>query len=268
MISFWIEVSLFDIILIPTCIFFSFMYKIFIGDSMDIFKILYLSLGSIIVLFILTKLMGNKEMSQLTMFDYIVGITIGSIAAEMATSLEDNFWEPLIAMIVYAFVTILIYFITSKSLIIRRFISGKSIILFSNGKLYRKNFKRAQLDINEFLMQCRINGYFNLNDICTAILEANGKISFLPIASKKPVTTEDLNLSIKQEKLVYNIIVDGKILLDNLKSTGNNLDWLYKELKKQGNFSIKNIFLATCDYNNNLSVYTKNNLTNKHEGFL
>ena len=151
---------------------------------MNIIKIISLSLGSLVILFLLTKLMGNREISQLTMFDYIVGITIGSIAAEMSTSLENNFIEPVVAMLIYGIVSFSISFFTCKSLNMRRFFTGKAKILLDNGKLYRKNFKSAKLDINEFLMECRINGYFNLSDIQTAILEPNGRISFLPKALK------------------------------------------------------------------------------------
>lgn len=152
---------------------------------MDLLKIVFLSLGSIIVLFILTKLMGNREMSQLSMFDYVVSITIGSIAAEMSTSLENNFLEPVIAMIVYGIVATAISYFTCKSIKIRRIVSGRGKILYDNGKLYRKNLIKSKLDLNEFLMQCRINGYFNLADIHTAILEPNGRISFLPVSRKK-----------------------------------------------------------------------------------
>ena len=152
---------------------------------MDLLKIVFLSLGSIIVLFILTKLMGNREMSQLSMFDYVVSITIGSIAAEMSTSLENNFLEPVIAMIVYGIVATAISYFTCKSIKIRRIVSGRGKILYDNGKLYRKNLIKSKLDLNEFLMQCRINGYFNLADIQTAILEPNGRISFLPVSRKK-----------------------------------------------------------------------------------
>ena len=134
----------------------------------ELVKIAVLSLGSLVALFILTKLMGNKEMSQLSMFDYIIGITIGSIAAEMSTALEDDFMQPLVAMIVYAVVAVIISIVSNKSLKIRRIIYGNSLILLDNGELYRKNFKKAKLDINEFLTQCRTNGYFNINDIQTA----------------------------------------------------------------------------------------------------
>lgn len=234
---------------------------------MDILKIISLSFSSLVILFILTKLMGNREMSQLTMFDYIVGITIGSIAAEMSTSLESNFMEPVVAMIVYGLVTVFISYITCKSLNLRRFFTGRSRILFDNGKLYRKNFKSAKIDLNDFLMECRINGYFNLSDIQTAILEPNGKISFLPKSSKRPATPEDLNLLPSEENVVINVILDGVLLKENLSKTGNNINWLENNLKNQGINDIKKVFLATCDNQNNLSVYVKLDKQNKHDYF-
>lgn len=234
---------------------------------MDTIKIISLSFGSLIILFILTKLMGNREMSQLTMFDYIVSITIGSIAAEMATSLENNFMEPVVAMIVYGLVTLFISYITCKSLNIRRFFNGKAKILLDNGKLYRKNFKSAKIDLNDFLMECRINGYFNLSDIQTAILEPNGRVSFLPKSLKRPATPEDLNLSPNEENIVINVIIDGVLLKENLAKTGNNINWLENNLKKQGINNMKKVFLATCDNQNNLSVYVKLDKKNKHDFF-
>lgn len=100
---------------------------------MDLIKIVALSLGSVIFLFILTKLMENKEMSQLSMFDQIIGITIGSIAAEMSTALENDFMQPLVAMAVYAVVSIIISLLSYKSMKIRRIVSGNSLILLDNG---------------------------------------------------------------------------------------------------------------------------------------
>ena len=235
---------------------------------MDIFKIIILSLSSFIVLFILTKLMGNREMAQLSMFDYIISITIGSIAAEMSTALDDNFIEPLVAMIIYAIGAILVSYIALYSIKARRFISGTTLILYDNGKLFSKNLKKAKMDMNEFLMQCRTNGYFNLSDIQTAMLEANGKISFIPNSLKRPATPEDLSLNPKQEFLVTNIIIDGKVLEENLKNTGNNLKWLQSNLEKQNAGRVENIILATCDKDNNLSVYKKiSNLDNSHDFF-
>lgn len=234
---------------------------------MDFLKILGLSLSSVIALFLLSKIMGNKEISQLSMFDYVIGITIGSIAAEMATALENDFWQPLLAMAVYAIVTILISAISRKSLAARRLINGKSYILLDNGVLFYKNFSKAQIDLNEFLVECRNKGYFNIADIQTAIFEPNGKISFLPKSLKRPSTPEDLNLNVAQENVVTNLILDGKILKENLKSINKDENWLLNNLKLQGYKKLSHIFLATCDNNLNLSVYAKNSLKTSHDSF-
>lgn len=234
---------------------------------MQLLKIIYTSLGSIFVLFILTKLMGNREMAQLSMFDYINSITIGSIAAEMATSLEDDFREPLLAMIIYAIVIIVISILSNKSLKFRRVISGKTKVLIDKGNIFYENFKKAKIDINEFLIQCRTQGYFNLADIESAFLEPNGKISIIPKEDIRPVTPKDLNITSTQTRPVFNVILDGVILYNNLISTGNNIKWLENKLKEQKQNDIHNIFLATCDEDNNLSVYPKHDLKTKHDMF-
>ncbi|MBP3707282.1 MAG: DUF421 domain-containing protein [Clostridia bacterium] len=212
---------------------------------MEYIKIIVLSLGSIVTLFILTKLMGQKELSQLSIFDYVIGITIGSIAAEMATSLENNFIQPLIAMIVYALVTILISYINIKFVKARPLFSGKTLILYDNGTLFRDNFKKAKLDLNEFLMQCRTSGFFSLSDIKTALLEENGKISFLPVADKRPVNPNDLNIKPVDDDIVTNVIIDGRVMMENLTELGFDEPWLYEQLQKQGITKIDNVFLAT-----------------------
>ncbi len=233
----------------------------------DILKVVVLSVVSEIVLFVLTKLMGNKEMSQLSMFDYIIGITIGSIAAEMATALESDYMQPLVAMVVYAIVAIAISLTCNKSLKARRFIYGDSLILMNNGKLYRKNFKTAKLDLNEFLVQCRSNGYFNIADIDTAILESNGKISFLPKSTSRPATPMDLNLSPDAATITVDLILDGQVVHENLKNVGHDEMWLQKQLVSQGFEKPEQIFLATLDNQDNLSLYENNDLNNSHDFF-
>ena len=223
----------------------------------DLLYIAALSAGAFVTLFVLSKIMGNREMSQLSMFDYINSITIGSIAAEMATSLSDNFMEPLVAMFVFALLSVLMALITSKSIKARRALTGRPAILFENGQIYRKNLDRHRLDINEFLTQCRINGYFDLSEIHTAILESNGKISFLPAVGTRPATPEDMNLMPQQKTTVANVIIDGHIMHKNLQHTGNDENWLNEQLLALGAGDLSGIFLATCDCNNKLSVYKR-----------
>lgn len=226
---------------------------------MEILKIIGLSIGSIIILFILTKIMGQREMSQLSIFDYFITITIGSIAAEMSTSLENNFIQPVVAMIVYAVITLIVSFLNTKFVKLRPILSGKTLILYDNGTLFKENFKKAKIDLNEFLVQCRTSGFFSLSDIKTALLEENGKISFLPYSNKRPANPSDFNMKPKEDGIITNLILDGKIMEENLKELKVDKLWLMEMLQKQGIIKTDNIFLATYNTDGNLSVYLTNN---------
>lgn len=229
-------------------------------DCVTILKILFTSVFSIVVLFILTKLIGNKQLSEANMFDYINGITIGSIAAEFATSLESDWIKPLTAMVVYAFVTILISILAQKSVTLRRFFTGKELVLFDNGKLLMKNLQTASIDVNDFLCQARLQGFFDLNDIETAIFETNGKISFLSKSSKRALHPDDVNILPKQEKYMLSLIIDGKIMKENLSKSGRDTTWLKNRLSENNIKDEKDVFLATYDGKEKLRIYPKNYL--------
>lgn len=221
---------------------------------MDIIKVILTSFFSALILFIIAKIMGHRQVSQLDFFDYITGITIGSIAAELATELETP-WKPAIAMVVYGTIAFLLNLITSKFPRTRKYINGSPAILMSGGKLYRKNMKKAKLDLSEFLMMCREEGYFDLNDIQTAVFENNGKLTVLPKSLNRPATPEDLKLNPKEDNINTEIIMDGRILEENLKRIGLDLTWLSKQLKAQGYRNAKEIYLGLCDKDNQLSLF-------------
>lgn len=226
---------------------------------MAIIKVVCISVASIAIMFLLTKLMGNKQMSELTMFDYINGITIGSIAAEMATSEINEFIMPLTAMITYAVVVTLISVLVNKSIKARRIFSGKSLIIYDNDKIYKKNLTKAKLDLNEFLAQCRIKGYFNLSDIQTVVFESNGRLSILPKSNARPLNPDDMSIRVSDASVLTTVILDGKILWENLKHTGNDETWLQKELHSLGFSTVHNVFLALVDGSNKLYAYDENN---------
>lgn len=224
----------------------------------EIIRTIFTALGSFVTLFVLAKIMGQRQIAQLSMFDYINGITIGSIAAEMATSEFTDVLMPFIAMIVYTILIIAFAIISDKSLIFRHFAEGKSVILYNNGELYKANLKHARIDIGEFQALCRISGYFDLSKLQCAILEPNGSISFLPVATERPLTPADMNLNPSQEFMVANVIIDGKIMEQNLRHTGNDEKWLHHQLKAHGVSDVSEVFLATCDSNNKVCVYKMN----------
>lgn len=141
----------------------------------------------------------------------------------MATSLEEDFIQPMTAMIVYALAAILLSWISSKSIRARRVIEGKPLILMDHWELYFENLKKAKIDVSEFLVQCRVKGYFDVSKLETAILEGNGKIIFLPKVAERPITPFDVNISLQQDYMVANVI------------------------------------LATCDSSNQVTVFLKSN---------
>lgn len=221
---------------------------------MEIVKVIFTSLVSVVSLFIIAKIMGHKQLAQLDFFDYISGITIGSIAAELATELEKPM-KPLIALIIYGIVSVTLSLITHKFPKARKYINGSPTILMNEGKLYRKNMKQAKLDLSEFMVLCREQGYFDLNDIQTVIFEHNGKLSILPKSKKRPATPFDLKIQTKPAHIQTEVIMDGRIMEENLKRMGLDTRWLEKQLKEQGYKSAKEIFLGVCDNDKKLSLF-------------
>ena len=221
---------------------------------MEIIQVILTSLLSVAVLFIIAKIMGHKQIAQLDFFDYISGITIGSVAAELATELESP-WKPLIAMVVYGGISFILSLVTNKMPRMRKYINGTPTIIMNNGKLYRKNLKKAKLDLSEFMMMCRELGYFNLNDIQTAIFEHNGKLTVLPVSNKRPANPADMNLAPKAEHIFTEVIMDGRILEGNLKRMGLDTIWLKRQLEAQGYHKAEEVFLGVCDDNNTLSLF-------------
>lgn len=215
---------------------------------MNFLRLCLTAVLSFVTLFLTAKYMGHKQISQLDFFDYIAGITIGSIAAEMATELEEP-WKPFVAMIIYGGATLLLSIISIKFPRTRKYLNGTPTILMDNGKLYRENLKKAKLDLSEFMVMCRQQGYFDLTNIQTAIFEYNGKLTILPQSAQRPLTPNDMNLAPSQDMIFTEIIMDGRILDDNLKRMGLNTKWLENQLKQNHICSADDIFLALCDKN-------------------
>lgn len=223
----------------------------------ELVHIVLLSIISIIVLFVLTRLMGNRQISQLTMFDYVAGISIGSIAAEMAVKPEPKSWYGLLAMALYAGATILSNWLNSKSRKARSLILGEPLVLLDKGKLYDSSLKKAKLDLTEFLTECRVGGYFDLSQLETVLMEVNGRLSFLPKESARPLTPEDMRLSPQQSRLPIAVVMDGVLLPERLRMSGNTEGWLRHQLELQGYKNTASVLLACVDSQNNLSVYAK-----------
>lgn len=229
-------------------------------------KTVILTFVSLLVLFILAKLMGNKQISQLTTFDYINGITIGSIASELAVSDFDDFYKPLVAMVIYGLVAVLISYLSLTILPLKRFFSGKTTVIYDNGKFYKKNLLKCKFDVGEFLSEMRSQGYFSLKEVESAYLESNGSLSILPKSDKKPMTPYDMGMKPDKSTADPIFIMDGKVLYKNLKHSGKDIQWLNSKLKDNG-VSLKQVFIAQGDGENDLSVYIKTSHSDTNDLF-
>lgn len=210
---------------------------------MEIIKVILTALLSVSSLFIITKIMGHKQVAQLDFFDYVSGITIGSIGAELATELEKPY-KPLIALAIYGLASLLLNWLAHKIPRTRKYINGTPTILMNDGNLYRKNLKKAKLDLSEFMLLCREQGYFDLDEIQTAIFEHNGKLSILPKAANRPATPDDLKITTKATHIGVEVIMDGRVMGENLSRMGRDVNWLTKQLNIQGCKDAKEIFLG------------------------
>lgn len=220
---------------------------------MEWLKILLAAPLSYVALFLITKLIGYRQISQLSIFDYVNGITIGSIAAEMATELEE-FWKPLLAMVLYALLTLLVSVLTDKSRRFRYLATGKPQVLLEDGVFHRESFKGGHIDLDEFLSRSRLAGYFKVSDIKLAILEPCGDISFLPYDRCRPATPEDLGKAPTSSAAPIAVVGDGKILSERLSSAGIS-EGTVKEKLAAEKIDLSDVFLATCDENGELRIY-------------
>ena len=226
---------------------------------MDILNVIIRTIVILFILFIFVKIIGKKQVSQMNLFDYIIGITMGSVVADISLDIEKSFLSGVVSLTIYCLAGLISAILTNKSITMRRIINGVPTVLVENGKIIEDGLKKVRIDVNDLLSEARVNGYFNLEDIDYAVMETNGKVSFLLKGDKSPLTKGDYKLKVKNEGLTANVIIDEVLLEKNLKDIGKSEKWLKHELKVKGYDSYKGILLATVDNNEKLIIYDKNN---------
>ena len=224
----------------------------------DFLNICFRTILILIILFFITKMMGKKQISELNFFDYVVGITIGSIAADISLDIEKNMIAGIAALFIYGFISYIISFVSIKSILARRFFIGVPTVLVEKGKIIESGLKKSKIDVNDLLMEARENGYFNLDEIDYALMEVNGNISFLPKEKEKPVTKKDMKIKCSNEGLTVNAIIDSKYMVNNMKAINKDKEWLDHELKVNGYDNYDNILLAMINNNYKVTIYEKN----------
>jgi uncharacterized membrane protein YcaP (DUF421 family) len=220
----------------------------------ELIVIVIRSLISFIVLLLLTRLMGKRQVSQLTFFDYIVGITIGSIAAEMSFDQNVRIINGITSLLIWGLIPFILAIISLKSRIFQQLIDGKPTIIIKNGEILEKSMKKVFLSIDELMLLLREKNIFKISDVEIAILETNGQLSVLKKTSQQPVTPQMLKMVLKQEKAPTLLIVDGQILYKNLATLGYTEEWLMKEIRKQGATNTDEVFLAQVSSDGELFV--------------
>ncbi|MCL2564909.1 MAG: DUF421 domain-containing protein [Defluviitaleaceae bacterium] len=218
---------------------------------------------AIIALFILARIMGKKQMSQLNFFDYVIGITIGSIASEYAVVRSVHAAEGLTALVVVSLFSILFSYISVKSYRGRKILDGVPVVLIENGKLMEKSILKERLSINDLLEECRQKNIFDIANVEFAILETSGRLSILPKSQNRPLTPKDMKIPTAYEGLCTNVVIDGKVIEKHLSAINLDINWLYTELSNQGVTDCSAVLLAYIDTMGVLHTHIKNNLMSK-----
>lgn len=212
---------------------------------------------SLITLFLVTKLLGKKQVSELSLFDYVIGISIGNFAAEMTINLESEYLHGILAVILFGLVAYFVSVLTMKSFRLRSFFMGKPTVLIQDGKMLIDGLRKVRFDVNDLLEECRINGFFDVSQIAYAVMESNGQISFLPKTEYRSVTLGDMNIKGSSEGLCANVIIDGHLMEGAIKSAGVDEKWIMHELELKGK-KLSDILLATVDINKKIVFFEKN----------
>ena len=225
----------------------------------DLLRIVLFSGISVITLFFISKILGKKQIAQLDFIDYVNGITIGSIGAEMATDLTDlPFYYYIVAMVIFFLFDLLVSLLGRKTPWLKNFFKGRPSMLINNNELDYKILKQNKLDINDLISLCREQGYFDLSLIKYAILEPNGQISIMPMEQIKPVTVSDINAPLKKQIIPCYLYCDGVISKSGLNYIKKDKQWLFKKLNVNKKNQLKKYLLVyTADNGKSLEKIYK-----------
>jgi uncharacterized membrane protein YcaP (DUF421 family) len=215
--------------------------------------IIFRSLGAVCMLFLITRILGKKQISQLTFFEYIIGITLGELAGFISTDMESHYVYGVLALAVWFVVPYSLEWATLKSRRLRGWFEGKGTILVKDGKVLENNLKKERLSSDELLEQLRGKNAFRVADVEFAIMEPDGKLSVLMKKDNLPLTAKELGLKRPREMEPYAVILDGNIVDESLSESGHSKEWLTTELEKLG-VAMENVFLGQVDASGELFV--------------
>lgn len=198
-------------------------------------------------LLIFTKILGKEQISQLTFFDYILGITIGSIASEATVDLSSRAWPHFVGLLSWAILAYLMQYISLKWRYAAKIIEGEPVIVIMNGKIMDKVLKKMKFRVSDILVLLRNQGIFDMNEVDYAILEPNGSLSVLKKSKHLPLTPKDMKIEVKPTGISTELIYDGKLIEENLRQMNKDKKWLMNQLKKHGIKDVSEAFLVTLN---------------------
>lgn len=205
-------------------------------------------------LLIFTRILGKQQVSQLTFFDYVVGITIGSTASSLTTDLTSRAWPHWVGLITWTVLCYILQLITLKSKAAEKFLDGEPTIVITDGKILEESMKKFRYTIGDLLAQLRDKGIFDLKDVAYAVLEKDGQLSILKKPECDPVTPKDLNIKTSTASIDVEIIYDGSIVQANLAIINRNERWIMNNLKKRGINDASEVFLAIYNATSGLHI--------------
>ena len=225
-------------------------------DFLEAIKVIPRCLGATVFLFFITKIMGKKQVSEFSLFDYVIGISIGNFTAEMTLNTDVQYIDGMMAVATFGLLSISLTKLINKSIKLRRFVVGTPTVLIDNGKIIQSGLKRVNIGVNDLLEEARMSGYFDISEVEYAIMEGSGTISFLPKSEFKNVTNSDLDIKTDKSYLSANIIINGEYMEEAIKKSNITKEELIKRLKKMNLDSPDSILLCTIT-NNKLNFYFK-----------
>ncbi len=222
-------------------------------DYSELGQVISHSLIVFVLLIILTRLIGKKFLAQMTFFDFVTGIIIGTIGGAYVTT-ETKGYYVLLSPIILTLLVVLTGYLTLKSTPARKLIEGEPLVMIQNGNIFEENMRKIRYNMDDLMMQLREKGVFDLTEVESAILEPHGKLSVLKKSQHLPLTPKDLNIATNYKGVSSEIIIDGNIVEQNLKQNNLSHEWLYNELSAKNIKNIREIFLATLSTGGNLYV--------------
>lgn len=219
-----------------------------------------------LLLLLVARFMGRKALSQMTFFDFAVIITLGSVTANLAMGQNSTPISAATTLLTLGSLAIITGYLHIKSMWVSKLTNSEPVTAIENGRIIDKNLKKVRFTINELTSLLREKNVFNYADVEFAIIESDGQLSVLPKSQKAPLTPSDFKISTSYKGLTKDLVIDGKVLNENLKSVKLDENWLNSQLLTQGISKVEQVFYAGLDSTGNLYVSVKQLNTKEYHG--